>query len=217
MRNAVGRFRAVLGVTLLAGVFGAAPAMAQGTAQTAPPPPQNQGTGPHEGLGIQLIGGGVFANLTDITGVKTESRTGYLVGLAMGGNRGGTVGVEADVLYGKKGATINGKDFDVSIVHVPVMLKVNVGSKNVNGLSFFGVGGGFFDWQFDSTDIPNISKDTKGYEVGYVLGGGVEFFRFSVQARYIRGVKQIDRTFALAAANDSNTQAFAVLFAFRLN
>jgi hypothetical protein len=207
MRGIASRVTTALGAVLLVGTLGVTPALAQ----------SNQGSGPHEGFGVQLIGGPLFSNFSDSTGFKTESTNGYLVGLALGGNRGGVVGVEGDILYGKKGAKINGTDFDVKVVHVPVMLKVNIGSGSVNGLSFFGSGGGFFDWQFDSTNIPNVSKDTKGYEVGYVLGGGVEFLRFSVQARYIRGVKEIDRTFQVAGANDSNTTAFAVLFAFRLN
>jgi len=43
------------------------------------------------------------------------------------------------------------------------------------------LGGGFFDWQFNSklADV-DISQDTDGHEVGFVLGGGVEFARLSL-------------------------------------
>jgi len=138
----------------------------------------------------------------------------------MGGNRGGVLGVEADVLYGKKGAKLNipvvgTVDFEQQVIHVPVMLKVNAGSGSVNGPSVFAVGGGFFDWQFDSKQGSNPSKNTDGYEVGWVVGGGVEVLRFSVQARLMRGVKEISKD--LVSAQDSKSKGFVVLFAFRLN
>ena len=196
---------------------GAMPAFAQApAAQQPPPPPQRASSGPHEGFGIQIAGGPVFANLSDVTNAK--SKTGWLVGLAMGGNRGGTVGVEADVLYGQKGAKIGSADFDQRVVDVPVMLKLNFGSGNVNGASVFVNGGGFFDWQFNrkinDVDIPG---DTSGYEVGWVAGAGFEVLRFSVQGRYIRGLKQISKNFDVANAQDVKTEAFLILLAFRLN
>jgi hypothetical protein len=171
----------------------------------------------HEGFGVQIGGGPVFSNLTDTKGLNTDNKTGYLVGLLMGGNRGGRVGVEADVLYGEKGAKSGSDEFKVKVVDVPVMLKLNVGSGNVNSYSIFAQGGGFFDWQFSGKVNDTDLTDTNGFEVGYVLGGGVEFARVSVQARYYRGVRQIKKEFDVANSDGVKTQAFAVLFAFRLN
>ena len=196
---------------------GSSSAFAQAPAtQQPPPPPPRGGTGPHEGFGIQLAGGPIFANLSDVT--NSTSKTGWLVGLAMGGNRGGTVGVEADVLYGQKGAKLSNGDFEQHIIDVPVMLKINGGSGNVNGLSVFGSGGGFFDWQFNrKVNNVNIAGDTSGFEVGYVVGAGVEVVRFSVQGRYIRGLRQIGSDFDVAKSQSVKTTAFLILFAFRLN
>ena len=199
----------------------ATPALAQAPAsQQPPPPPQRASSGPHEGFGIQLGGGPIFSSFDDTAGLDFDTKAGWLAGLLMGGNRGGVLGVEADVLYGKKGAKLNipvvgTVDFEQQVIHVPVMLKVNAGSGNVNGLSVFGVGGGFFDWQFDSKQGNNPSKNTDGYEVGWVVGGGVEVLRFSVQARMMRGVKEISKD--LVSAQDSKSKGFVVLFAFRLN
>jgi Outer membrane protein beta-barrel domain len=198
---------------------GALPAFAQAPAtQPPPPPPPRPGSGPHEGFGIQVAGGPVFANLAEAKGLNTSNKTGWLVGLAMGGNRGGVLGVEADVLYGQKGAKVDNGDFDQHIVDVPVMLKINIGSSSVNGLSVFASGGTFFDWQFDRklNDV-DVAGDTSGFEMGWVAGGGVEFLRFSVQGRFIRGLTQISKNFDVATAKDVKTQAFLVLFAFRLN
>jgi hypothetical protein len=112
--------------------------------------------------------------------------------------------------------------FDQSVIHVPVMLKVNVGSESRNGLSFLVLGGGYFEWQFNSkltsgSSTIDLSNGTNGYEVGFTLGAGVEIARFSVQGRYIRGLRQIDRTFNLGESTKSDSQAFAVLLGFRLN
>ena len=203
--------------------LGAGPAFAQAPATQQPPPPPQRAasTGPHEGFGIQLGGGPIFNKLADATNV--DSKTGWLVGLLMGGNRGGTVGVEADVLYGEKGVSVHipgtaAVDFTQHVVHVPVMLKINGGSGNVNGVSVFGVGGGFFDWQFNSKlGSVDISNDTDGYEVGWVVGAGVEALRFSIQGRFTRGVRQIGKNFDVARSVKSDSQAVVVLFAFRLN
>ncbi len=171
-----------------------------------------------EGLGIQVIGGPIFSNLDAATGFDTKQKAGFLVGIGLGGNRGGRVGVEGDILYGKRSAEVNGLNFDTNIVHVPVMLKVNIGSTGTNGFSVFGLGGGFFDWQFSSSLAGiDLTEDTNGFEAGVALGGGVEYLRLSVQGRYLKGLREIDRTFNVANAVASKSKAFAVLFALRLN
>lgn len=195
----------------------AAFAQAPATQQPPPPPqPMTRSSGA-EGFGVQIGGGPLFANFADATGL--ESKAGWLVGILMGGNRGGTVGVEADVLYGQKGITVPiFGDYEQRVIHVPVMLKVNGGSANVNGLSVFGVGGGYFDWQFGAKlGSVDISEDTDGYEVGWVIGGGVEVLRFSGQVRFMRGIRQIGKNFDVSRSVNSESKAVVVLFAFRLN
>jgi Outer membrane protein beta-barrel domain len=220
-------FKVWLVVSLLALLaLSAAPAFAQAPASQQPPPPPRQTStrsSGAEGFGIQLGGGPIFSSLDDAQGLDLKTKTGWLAGLLMGGNRGGTVGVEADVLYGEKGAKFSvpggtEQEFTQHVVHVPVMLKLNGGSGNANGLSVFGLGGGFFDWQFSSkiNDV-DITGDTSGYEVGWLVGGGVEVLRFSVQARYAKGVRQISKNFDVANTFESNSKAFVVLVAFRLN
>lgn len=213
-------FHAWLILCLVAALaLGSTAAFAQAPPSQQPPPPPRAGTGAHEGFGIQLGGGPIYSNFTGAAELDVDAKAGWLVGLLMGGNRGGTVGVEADVLYGKTfiSPLVGNQDFDQQVIHVPVMLKVNAGSGNVNGLSIFGVGGGFFDWQFDSKLGGKPSENTDGFEVGWVLGGGVEILRFSVQARLMRGVREISKTFDVANSQVSKSKGFVILFAFRLN
>jgi len=177
-----------------------------------------------DGFGVQLGGGPIFASVDEAQGFDLSTKTGWLIGLLLGGNRGGVFGVEADLLYGEKGAKFHApgsstdQDFTQHVLHVPVMLKLNAGASSASGLRLFGVGGTYLDWQFSSkiNDL-DISGDTNGFEVGWVLGGGIEALRFSLQGRYMKGVGQISKDFNILNALDSNSKAFVVLFGFRLN
>ena len=178
-----------------------------------------QGQSSNQGFGVVVIGGPLFANLTEAQGFKPEHRNGFLVGLAFGGNRTGVVGVEADVLYGEKGAKIDHDDLKIQVVHVPVLLKVNIGdTSRASGIRGFGVVGPYFDWQFKSkiADV-DISDDTEGFEAGLTFGGGIEVARLSIQARYIRGLRAINKKFELGSTEDIKSQSVAILFGFRLN
>src|SRR5207245_2740002 len=116
MRAGMYRIRVVF-LVLAAFVAGSSAAFAQAPPTQQPPPPApRQGSGPHEGFGIQVGGGPSFSSLTDVKGFNTGNKIGWRAGLLMGGNRGGTLGVEADVLYGENGATVNGKDFKQHLV-----------------------------------------------------------------------------------------------------
>lgn len=181
------------------------------------------GTAAAQGPGVQLGGGPIFASLDDAQGLDLSTKTGWLVGLLLGGNRDGLFGVETDLLYGEKGAKFHvsggaDQDFTQRVLHVPVMLKLNAGASSASGLRLFGLGGTYLDWQFSSkiNDV-DIAGDTNGFEVGWVLGGGIEALRFSLQARYVKGVGQISKDFDVASAFESDSKAFVVLFAFRVN
>ncbi len=170
------------------------------------------------GVGVQIVGGPLFSNIDDAAGFNTEQRAGYLVGLGIGGNRGGRVGVEGDILYGKRAARINNLDFDTNVLQVPLMLKVNVGQRSTNGVSVFALGGGYLDWQFSGSLAGiDLSDDTNGFEAGAVAGLGIEYLRLSVQGRYLHGMRAVDRTFNVGQSLSSKSKAFSVLFAVRLN
>ena len=222
MRYVAGRFGELFATALVLGMFGAASASAQqGTNPAASSPPQQQ-SGGGTGFGVQVMGGPTFSTLADAKTLDPSASAGYLVGLGLGGNRGGVVGVEADILYGRKGVKVSSagvdEDFDQNVIHVPVMLKINIGSGGANGFRVFGLGGGFFDWQFSSKlgDV-DVTDDTEGYGAGYVLGGGVEIVRLSIQGRYMRGLTQISKDFDLASSEEAKSQSFAILVGIRLN
>ena len=205
----------IVAVVFVCVVCCVAPALAQ---EPVTPAEDQDSSGGH-GFGVQVLGGPLFANYTDVTGIDFARRTGYLVGMGFGGNRGGVVGVEADVLYGSKPVEIVGRGtFKQSVVHVPVMLRVNLGQASAHGFRAFLLGGGYIEWQFDGELLNvDLSEDTSGFEAGYTVGGGFEVLRLGVQARYVRGLRGIDRTFNLSQTVETKSNCFLLLFGFRLN
>ena len=206
---------AIIAVLFVAVVCCVAPALAQEPA----PPAQNQNSSGGHGFGVQVLGGPLFANYDDVTGLEFDRRIGYLIGMAFGGNRRGVVGVQADVLYGSKPVEIVGKGtFEQSVVHVPVMLKVNLGQASAHGFRAFLLGGGYMEWQFNGKlqDV-DLSDDTSGFEAGFTVGGGFEVLRLGIQVRYVRGLRGIDKTFDLSQTTETKSNCFLLLFGIRLN
>ena len=98
------------------------------------------------------------------------------------------------------------------------MLKVNLGQASAHGFRAFLLGGGYIEWQFDGELLNvDLSEDTSGYEAGYTVGGGFEVLRLGVQARYVRGLRGIDRTFNLSQTVETKSNCFLLLFGLRLN
>ena len=173
----------------------------------------------HEGIGIGVKGGWLFSDLT-AEGIEFDQRSGWQVGAFFGGNRPGLVGVMAEVNYGKKGAKLGDLDYDVNFVSVPVVLRVNGGSKSLSGVSGYGIVGPQLDWlispERDGVGV-DIDDDTEGFELSLVAGAGVEITRFIVELRYIHGLRSISKTFDLPESAELKSKAFAILFGIRFN
>lgn len=197
------RNRILLGLTLFVLTLGASPAFAQNDT----------------GVGVGIKGGLLFSNLDfgeDDDFLK--NKTGFVGGLFIGGNRGGLLGVEADIFYARKGASVDGSgsDFDLHMLEIPVLLRVNTGSGSLSGARLYGLAGpsmGFrLKSEFGGIDIVDF---TEGYDVNLVLGAGVELTRFLVEVRHNRGLKNISKNFSQSA--DIKTRSWAVLLGLRFN
>lgn len=172
----------------------------------------------HEGIGIGIKGGWLFPQFSTDS-VEFDKRTGQQIGIFFGGNRPGLIGVMAEVNYGKKGGTTEGnQDFDFTFVSVPVVLRVNGGSKTLSGVSLYGIVGPQLDWllkrEFDGDDI---EEDTEGFELSLVAGAGIEITRFIAEFRYIHGLRAVSKEFDVFGSEELKSKAFAILFGFRFN
>src|SRR5262245_5600559 len=149
---------------------------------------QNQNRGPRDpelGFGFGIKGGPLFAS-ANTSNYSFENKTGFLVGVWFGGNRTGTIGIEGEVMYGKKGApvTSGSGNVDLYFIEIPVLFRVNVGSASINKWVVYGIFGPSFDIKLKGkqNDL-DVSDNYSGLDIGVIAGGGFEIFRFLIEAR----------------------------------
>ena len=171
-----------------------------------------------QGIGIGIKGGWLFPEF-ETDSLAFDKKTGWQVGMFLGGNRPGLIGAMVEINYGKKGAEVSADgDFDTTFLSVPLLLRVNAGSSSRSGVAGYFVIGPQFDWLLE-TDLfeDSIKDNTKGFEFNLAVGGGLEITRFIVELRYIKGLTSIDDDLDLAGFEDLKTQSWAILFGFRFN
>jgi hypothetical protein len=172
-----------------------------------------------QGVGAGIKGGLLFSNLHFGEGQDfLKNKTGFIGGLFIGGNRGGVLGVEGDIFYARKGAKVEGTDaeYDIDVLEIPVLLRINAGSGSLNGARLYGLAGPAIDFrlksEFDGIDIVDF---TKGYDVNLVFGAGVEITRFLAEVRYNHGLTNISKDFS--ESSDIKTRSWALLVGLRFN
>jgi hypothetical protein len=172
-----------------------------------------------QGVGVGIKGGLLFSNLD--FGANDDfltNKTGFIGGLFFGGNRGGILGVEADIFYARKGTRLSedGPDVNIDVLEIPVLLRVNAGSRSLSGVSLYGLAGPALDFrlksEFDGVDIIDF---TKGYDVNLVFGAGIEVTRFLAEVRYNHGLRNISKNFS--ASDEIKTRSWALLVGVRFN
>ena len=182
---------------------------------------QNQNRGsrdPELGFGFGIKGGPLFASVNQES-FTFENKTGFLVGIWFGGNRTGTVGVEGEVMYGKKGAPkLPGPaDVDLYFIEIPILLRVNVGSQSINKWVVYGIVGPAFDIKLKGkqNDL-DVSDNYSGLDIGVIGGAGFEIFRFLIEARGNWGLRAVNSG-NLSNAVEIKDKSFVLLFGVRIS
>ena len=176
-----------------------------------------------QGIGIGVKGGPVFTTLDFsgdvVEGLETENRTGWMGGLFIGGNRPGLVGVGVEINYIKRRVrdTESGLVSSVSSIDVPVYLRLNGGSRSLDGVNFYGIVGPAFEINLAADEDGEDIKDSiEDFDLNLVIGGGVEITRFIVEVRYMKGLRNIAKDLSEFDAS-AKSNSFAVLFGVRFN
>jgi hypothetical protein len=117
-------------------------------------------------------------------------------------------------LLAKKG-TEGGEAVNLYYVQVPVLLRVNAGSRSRSGVSVYGIVGPAFDIKVsdDSGDFA-IVDEYEGFDVGILGGVGVELNRFIIEGRGTWGLRNIAKDFM---ASELKSRTFAILAGIRFN
>jgi len=174
-----------------------------------------------QGAGVGLKGGFLFSEI-DIGGENLgteqllENKAGWMAGIFFGGNRRGTAGIQGEVLYGKKGAKIDQSNLDIYLLEIPVLLRLNGGSRSLSGVNVYGLVGPSFDIRLKSEiDGVDVNDNIESFDTSLVFGAGVEISRFILEGRYMRGLRNISKDFSVS--NEIKTRAWALLAGVRFN
>lgn len=163
-----------------------------------------------QGVGVEI--GPIFSSFEQ---AKTDfgNNTGIEGGIFFGGNRTGTAGVMGKVLYAKKGDSLT----DLYYLEIPVLLRVNVGSRSKNGVSVYGIAGPVADILLKgSLGGIDVKDKYESLDLGLQLGGGIEVARFIVEGAYTKGMKNLLKSGG-GGISDIKSRSFAVLFGLRFN
>ena len=202
---------------LSAGLFlllASSPALAQGQVTTTTTISSSE----HEGIGFGVKAGPLFSSLdSNVVTSPLDTRTGWIGGFFIGGNRPGVVGVAVDVLFARKKVGTPSGDVTFDYLEVPVLLRVNGGSSSLGGVNVFGVVGPAFDFRLKGKLNFEDSPDAQMQEidVGVSAGAGVEITRFIIEGRYTKGFRNLGKD--LTQNEKITTQSFAVMFGVRFN
>ena len=197
-------------------VLAAAPAFAQGQTQ------------PNSGLGIGALGG------ISWTTIRTENEasfdfntgTGWQLGIWFGGNRDGRVGLMGELSYAvKKISSEFNEEVEREYVQIPVLLRINAGSRAKNKPSLYFLAGPVFDIEISTKQsVDGVEIDTpddvyNGLEIGLMGGVGFEVARIGIEGRYSWGLKSVLGTDAAESTGFGNAKlnTFSVIAKIRFN
>jgi hypothetical protein len=187
--------------------------------QQAPPP---GGGGPRaEGIGIGAKVGPLFTSYSAAScdGCFNTS-TGLEGGIWFGGNRGGRIGVMGEILYAKKKQEGSGLTGSTSLqyLEIPILARINIGSRSRNGISVYGLVGPVFDINLKaSIGDRDVKSNYQSLDLGILGGVGIEITRFLIEGRFNQGLRNVLKSDNAAAFGDIKTHSFAVLFGLRFN
>jgi len=191
-----------------------------GMVRQAPPPPG--GSGPRaEGFGIGAKIGPIFTSYDAASCDGCfNTNTGWEGGIWFGGNRGGRVGVMGELLYAKKkqeGSGLTGST-TLQYLEIPILMRINIGSRSRNGISVYGLAGPVFDVNLKaSLNGLDVKSKYQSLDLGVLFGGGIEITRFLVEGRFNKGLRNVLDSDNAGSISDIKTKSFAVLFGLRFN
>lgn len=140
-----------------------------------------------------------------------DNKTGYGLGLWIGGNRNGRVGFVGEFIYLVRGDD----DFRTKALQIPAVFHINFGSRSRNSVGGYLVVGPSFTINLKQELFgEDVSDNFNGADIGIIGGVGVEFFRIGVEGRGNWGLRSISSD---GDVGDSKTFTFELLAKFAFN
>ena len=156
-----------------------------------------------QGITAKGIKGGI--NIATFTGDDVEDAESK-IGLVFGGFVSYAVNetfcIQPEVLFTMKGVKFSGQGYDViqslNYIEIPILAKLNIAMDgNAQPNLFFGPAIGLnlsatYKFESDFGDDDGDLEDVSPMDFGIVFGGGVEFGKILIDARYDMGLTSID-------------------------
>lgn len=168
------------------------------------------------GVGFGVLGGIVRPALeSDSLDDFFRTRTGTMLGVWVGGNRNGAVGLTGEFIYLIRKSDTPQGELEFPGLQIPAVLHINFGSRNRTGAMGYAVAGPVFTLNLKQTlNGVAISDNFNGADVGLMAGGGFEIVRIAVEVRGNWGFRSISDT---GIISDTRTRSIEFLAKIRLN
>lgn len=165
-----------------------------------------------QGVAVSL--GPNFASFSS-DALDFDNRTGMQAGIALGGARLHPLGAQVEFNWiRKEGAVVGGPDVRLDYLQIPVFLRINIGTQHSKTFDVYGIVGPSFSYLI-ANRVGGLTFDDgfQGFDAGIVGGVGVEIYRFTIEGRYEKGLRNINKNLDVG---DINTKSFTILFGVRL-
>jgi hypothetical protein len=166
-----------------------------------------------QGFGVKF--GPTFTEFSS-DALDYKNRTGIHAGLFFGGNRDGLLGLQSELNWIRKKSEVesNSQQIRIDYLQVPVLLRLNIGSRSASGPAIYALGGPALDIKI-ADEVEGITLDDgfEGADVTLVFGGGIEVARVVIEGRYDKGLRRINNTFS--DLTEIKKQTFTVLAGIR--
>ncbi len=166
-----------------------------------------------QGVGVGVKGGYLYSSFDfDSASDVIDSSNGWMAGLFFGGNRDGRVGVMGEFNIQAKRGAADAESVTIYYAQIPVLLRINGGSRSRSGVSGYGIVGPALDLKIGE-DLGGFSSTDEIESVDVSLVG-VEISRFIIEGRGSWGLRNIAKE---GEGVDVKTRTFAILVGLRFN
>ena len=144
-----------------------------------------------------------------------NTRTGIHAGLFVGGSREKVASLQTEFNWLRKQTeTAAGQKIRVDYLQVPVLLRLNAGTRSSGGFAVYGIVGPGVDLKI-ADEIEGITVDDgfEGVDVSLIFGGGIEVAHIILEGRYDKGLRRINNLFS--DISEIKKQSFTILFGVR--
>ena len=145
-----------------------------------------------------------------------DPRVGFAVGLFTTVGVTDAVSFQPEFLYSMKGAKFSEGDEELKIDYfeIPLLLRADfTTSGNIRPFVLIGPSLGFkLNAKIDEDgEEVDIDDDVEGFDLGLAIGGGLQFGRGSIEARYTHGLSDADQD----DESEARHRVFSVLVGYR--